>query len=113
MSSTSVQSWDRSSHLHQSFFSFFFLSDYKGCSFYGGGVDVGRSTYLNAVAKVVEDIGSKQEIFSSDDRIRQGQVHKERLEGCQGGRHRHTKSSQLFHTEGTGLPFGDGVRDGV
>lgn len=75
--------------------------------------NVGRSTHLNAVAKVVEDIGFKQEIFSSDDRVWQGQVHKESLEGCQGGRHRHSKSSQLFHTEGTGLPVGDGIRDGV
>lgn len=74
---------------------------------------MGRSTYLNAVVEVVEDIGFKQEIFSPDDRVWQGQVHKERLEGCQGGRHRHAKSSQLFHTEGTGLPFSDGVRNGV
>lgn len=65
------------------------------------------------MVKVVEDIGSKQEIFSSDDRVWQGQVHKERLKGCQGGRRRYTKSNQLFHTEGTGLPFSDGVRDGV
>lgn len=74
---------------------------------------MGRSTHLNAVVKIVEDICSKQEIFSSDDRVWQGQVHKERLEGFQSGRHSHTKSNQLFHTEGTGLPFSDGVRDGI
>lgn len=75
--------------------------------------NVGRSTHLNALVKVVEDSGSKQEIFSSYDRVWQGQVNKERLQGCQGGRHRHAKSSQLFHTESTGFPFGDGIRDSV
>lgn len=70
-------------------------------------------THLNAVVKVVEDTGSKQEILSSDDRVWQGQVHKKRLEDCQGGRRRHTKSNQFLHTEGTGLPFSYGVRDGV
>lgn len=104
MSSTSVKS--RSSHLHQSFC----------CSFFGDGIrsrNVGRSTHLNALVKVVEDSGSKQEILSSYDGVWQGQVNKERLQGCQGGRHRHAKSSQPFHTESTGFPFGDGVRDGV
>lgn len=74
---------------------------------------MGRRTHLNAVVKVVEDSGSKQEVFSSNDRVWQGQVNKEGLQGCQGGRHRHAKSSQLFHTKSTGFPFGDGVRDGV
>lgn len=104
MSSTSVKS--KSNHLHKSFY----------CSFFGDGIrsrNVGRNTHLNAVVKVVEDSGSKQEILSSYDGVWQGQVNKERLQGCQGGRHRHAKSSQLFHTESTGFPFGDGVRDGI
>ena len=116
---------DRSSHfhLHPSFlYSFLFdclfvyLLAFPDYRLFGGGIgtrSVGRSSYLDAVIEVVKDIGSKQEIFSMNDGVWQGQVHKERLEGCQGSRHRHTKSSQFFHTEGTGLPFSDGVRDGV
>lgn len=116
----------RSSHLHPSLWYFFLFDclsvcllvfpDYKACRMLGGGIgikSVGRCTYLNTVIEVVKDIGSKQEIFSMNDGVWQGEVHKERLEGCQGSRHRYTKSSQFFHTEGTGLPFSDSVGDGV